>query len=124
MRLASKSLWKTNWPLSGHLTQRFSGVSRRSNERIFGGTTLEIQFIDCLVCNRSTAAVTSLCDSSQAAGELSDKPTYRGDSRRGCGSAVPRSSNPLNKGRTNRHAVSHFGNRRCAFHVFHAKPNH
>jgi hypothetical protein len=27
------------------LTQRFSGVSRRSNERIFGGTTFEIQFM-------------------------------------------------------------------------------
>ncbi len=45
MRLASRSLWKTSWPLSGHLTHRFSGVSRRSSERIFGGTTLEIQFI-------------------------------------------------------------------------------
>src|SRR6185437_15129482 len=45
MRLASRSLWKTSSPLSGHLTQRFSGVSRRKNERIFGGTTFEIQFM-------------------------------------------------------------------------------
>ena len=49
MRLASRSLWKTSSPLSGHLTQRFSGVSRRSNEQIFGGTTFEIQFMRCLV---------------------------------------------------------------------------
>src|SRR6185437_279349 len=45
MRLASRSLWNTNSPLSGHLTQRFSGVSRRKNERILGGTTFEIQFM-------------------------------------------------------------------------------
>ncbi len=33
-------------PLSGHLIRRFSGVSRRfRNDRIFGRTTLEIQFI-------------------------------------------------------------------------------
>ena len=31
MRLASRSLWKTSSPLSGHLTQRFSGVSRRKS---------------------------------------------------------------------------------------------
>src|SRR5208337_1512921 len=45
MRLASRSLWKTSWPLSGHFTQRLSGLSRRNSDRIFGGTTLEIQFM-------------------------------------------------------------------------------
>src|SRR5262249_475947 len=44
--LASTSLKNTSWPVSGHLIQRFSGVSRRLRMlRIFGRTTLEIQFI-------------------------------------------------------------------------------
>src|SRR5215213_4587720 len=46
---ASTSLKKTSWPLSGHLIQRFSGESRRLRKlRIFGRTTLEIQFIEKL----------------------------------------------------------------------------
>ena len=46
-RLASTSLWNTSWPVSGHLIQRFSGTSRLapSRLRIFGRTTLVIQFI-------------------------------------------------------------------------------
>src|SRR5665213_3619913 len=43
--LDSTSLKKTSWPVSGHLIQRFSGVSRRRKLRIFGRTTLEIQFM-------------------------------------------------------------------------------
>src|SRR5580658_956884 len=43
--LASTSLRNTSWPVSGHLIQRFSGTSRRRMERIFGRTTLEIQFM-------------------------------------------------------------------------------
>src|SRR5580658_5396202 len=43
---ASTSLKKTSWPDSGHLIQRFSGTSRRCRKlRIFGRTTLEIQFM-------------------------------------------------------------------------------
>src|SRR6185436_18527007 len=50
----STSLKKTSWPVSGHLIQRFSGVSRRlRNDRIFGRTTLEIQFIDSLFVART-----------------------------------------------------------------------
>src|ERR1043165_8378159 len=44
--LASTSLKNTSWPVSGHLIQRFSGDSRRLRKlRIFGRTTLEIQFM-------------------------------------------------------------------------------
>src|SRR5262249_33745359 len=43
----STSLKKTSWPDSGHLIQRFSGTSRRARKlRIFGRTTLEIQFMN------------------------------------------------------------------------------
>src|SRR3954468_14308511 len=42
----STSLKNTSWPVSGHLIQRFSGDSRRLRKlRIFGRTTLEIQFM-------------------------------------------------------------------------------
>ena len=41
----STSLWKTICPVSGHLTQRFSGVSRLNSVLIRGRTTSEIQFI-------------------------------------------------------------------------------
>ena len=45
-RLASTSLKNTSCPVSGHLIQRFSGDSRRLRKlRIFGRTTLEIQFM-------------------------------------------------------------------------------
>src|SRR5487761_2440268 len=49
-RLASRSLWKTSSPLSGHLTQRLSGDSRLRIDRIFGGTTLDIQFMSGPLC--------------------------------------------------------------------------
>ena len=42
---ASTSLWKTICPVSGHLIQRFSGLSRLNSVLIFGRTTSEIQFI-------------------------------------------------------------------------------
>src|SRR5262245_58426691 len=43
---ASTSLKNTSCPVSGHLIQRFSGVSRRLRMlRIFGLTTFEIQFM-------------------------------------------------------------------------------
>src|SRR3954463_2044142 len=60
----STSLKNTSWPVSGHLIQRFSGDSRRLRKlRIFGRTTLEIQFIglSCLSAvyiSLRTAAVT------------------------------------------------------------------
>ena len=38
-------MWNTIWPVSGHLTQRFSGVSRLNRVLIRGRTTSEIQFI-------------------------------------------------------------------------------
>jgi hypothetical protein len=43
--LASTSLWNTTCPVSGHLIQRLSGVSRLKSVLIFGRTTSEIQFI-------------------------------------------------------------------------------
>ena len=43
---ASTSLWNTTCPVSGHLIQRLSGVSRLKSVLIFGRTTSEIQFID------------------------------------------------------------------------------
>src|SRR6266436_6008158 len=47
--LASTSLYKTSCPVSGHLIQRFSGVSRRLRKlRILGRTTLESQFMQVL----------------------------------------------------------------------------
>src|SRR3981081_392627 len=53
----STSLKNTSWPDSGHLIQRFSGTSRRARKlRIFGRTTLEIQFIQRLrIAERITA---------------------------------------------------------------------
>ena len=41
----STSLWNTICPLSGHLTHRFSGVSRLNKVLILGRTTSEIQFM-------------------------------------------------------------------------------
>ena len=43
----------------GHFTQRLSGVSRLRIERIFGGTTLDIQFMSVLAsvsCPRKRAS--------------------------------------------------------------------
>src|SRR6478672_7200144 len=51
----STSLKNTSWPVSGHLIQRFSGESRRFRKlRIFGRTTLEIQFIERLSTPRAS----------------------------------------------------------------------
>src|ERR1700739_4177596 len=105
MRLASRSLWKTNSPLSGHLTQRFSGVSRRSNERIFGGTTFEIQFIRPPASVRSILERRSLLRGPHAFSQFADQRSNGGHSRRGRHSAVERKSDRLDDGRTDHHAI-------------------
>src|SRR5271168_2414821 len=92
MRLASRSLWKTSSPLSGHLTQRFSGVSRRSNERIFGGTTFEIQFMRGLSSDGSVVDKRSLVRGAHALRQFADKLSCGDYGRRGRGSAVQRKS--------------------------------
>src|SRR5580698_9911825 len=108
MRLASRSLWKTSSPLSGHLTQRFSGVSRRSNERIFGGTTFEIQFMRLSASVGSIAEQRSLRRGPHALRQFVDKSRYGGQGHRGRCPAVERESDRLNNGRTagNASAVS------------------
>src|ERR1700722_19794494 len=98
MRLASKSLWKTSSPLSGHLTQRFSGVSRRSNERIFGGTTFEIQFMRLSASVGSIAEQGSLRRGPHALRQFVDQFRYGGHGRRGRCAAVERDSDRLDTG--------------------------
>ena len=44
-QFASTSFWKTICPVSGHLTQRFSGVSRLKSVLIRGRTTSFTQFM-------------------------------------------------------------------------------
>ena len=51
-RFPSTSLWNTIWPVSGHLIQRFSGVSRLNSVLILGRTTSEIQFIASTIAGR------------------------------------------------------------------------
>src|ERR1700722_12218507 len=98
MRLASRSLWKTSSPLSGHLTQRFSGVSRRSNERILGGTTFEIQFMRGLSSEGSVVEKRSLVRGANALRQFADKLSCGDHRRRGRGSAVQRKSDRLDNG--------------------------
>src|ERR1700731_4682113 len=100
MRLVSRSLWKTSSPLSGHLTQRFSGVSRRSNERIFGGTTFEIQFMRGFGSGGSIFDKRSLLRGAYALRQFADKLSRGDDGRRGRRSTVQRKSYRLDDGRT------------------------
>src|ERR1700722_11621995 len=105
MRLASRSLWKTNSPLSGHLTQRFSGVSRRSSERIFGGTTFEIQFMRGFGSGVSVVDKRSLLRGAHALRQFADKLSCGDHGRRGRRSAVQRKSDRLDNGGTDDDAV-------------------
>src|SRR5436190_24261274 len=98
MRLASRSLWKTNSPLSGHFTQRFSGVSRRSNERILGGTTFELQFMRGLGSGKSVVDRRSLVRRPHALRQFADKLGCGDYGRRGRGAVVQRKSNGLDDG--------------------------
>src|SRR5580704_15451656 len=123
MRLASRSLWKTSSPLSGHLTQRFSGVSRRSNERIFGGTTFEIQFMRGFGSGGSIFDKRSLLRGAYALRQFADKLSRRDDGRRGRRSAVQRKSDRLDDGRTDHHAVRGLRDRPGAFRVLDAEPD-
>src|SRR5580692_11017954 len=123
MRLASRSLWKTSSPLSGHLTQRFSGVSRRSNERIFGGTTFEIQFMRGFGSGGSVFDKRSLLRGAYALRQFADKLSRRDDGRRGRRSTVQRKSYRLDDGRTDHHAVRGLRDRPGAFGVLDAEPD-
>src|ERR1700760_2733439 len=105
MRLASRSLWKTSSPLSGHLTQRFSGVSRRSNERIFGGTTFEIQFMRCLAYAAAVVENRSLRRGPNALRQFLHEFRRGDDGRRGCGPVVERNSYRFDDGRADHDAV-------------------
>src|SRR6476660_5399880 len=121
MRLASRSLWKTSSPLSGHLTQRFSGVSRRSSERIFGGTTFEIQFMRCLAFAQSIVEKRSLLGGPHAIRQFADELGDGGDGQRGRRPAVERKSYRLDKRRTDHHAIRGFCDRPGAFGVLDAE---
>src|ERR1700678_1846246 len=123
MRLASRSLWKTSSPLSGHLTQRFSGVSRRSNERIFGGTTFEIQFMRGRGSDGSVVDKRSLMRRAHALRQFADKLSCGDHGRRACRSAVQRKSDRLDDGGTDDHAVRGLRDRPGAFGVLDAEPD-
>src|SRR5580704_4727330 len=123
MRLASRSLWKTSSPLSGHLTQRFSGVSRRSNERIFGGTTFEIQFMRGFGSGGSVFDKRSLLRGAYALRQFADKLSRGDDGRRGRRSTVQRKSYRLDDGRTDHHAVRGLRDRPGAFGVLDPEPD-
>ena len=56
----STSLWKTIWPVSGHLTHRFSGVSRLNRVLILGRTTSEIQFIGSTIIQTQSLCANSV----------------------------------------------------------------
>src|SRR6478609_4401537 len=121
MRLASRSLWKTSSPLSGHLTQRFSGVSRRRSERIFGGTTFEIQFMRSLASVEPVAEKRSLLGAPHATCEFADERGDGGNGRRGRRSVLERKSDRLDDGRTDDHAIRGFRDRPGAVDVLHAE---
>src|ERR1700677_4978829 len=114
MRLASRSLWKTSWPLSGHLTHRFSGVSRRRNERIFGGTTLEIQFIEL-------ASIQGLRDAAHARRDTLDHSRDRLDAIRSRPPLDQRAAQRLDQRGADDDAVGIGGDRWGAAGVSHAE---
>ena len=110
-------------PLSGHLTQRFSGVSRRRSERIFGGTTFEIQFMRCVRSVGSAVKSVHFCAALTPCASLPTSSVDGGDGQRRRLSAVERKSDRLDNGRTDHHAVRGFRNRAGAFGVLDAEPD-
>src|SRR3954468_19353441 len=131
----STSLKNTSWPLSGHLIQRFSGESRRLRKlRIFGRTTLEIQFIENSQLPRVTTGLPIIADSvhiiaqgvaarqnalklwrfllgrANAAGQLCDKPGHGFDrARRRLAVFVEAVLYGVDQRRTNRDTLGSFG---------------
>src|SRR5579871_5140356 len=115
---ASTSLWKTSWPVSGHLIQRFSGTSRRCrNERIFGRTTFDIQFMTlfrkhyvvALGRGRKPAGRSFGCHAprrAHALGERSDEIAHRLDGfRASLSPAIEARANRFHEGRADHDGI-------------------
>src|SRR6478752_10028021 len=98
--LASTSLWKTICPESGHLIQRFSGLSRLKRVLMRGRTTSEIQFIGSSLKRVTGAAGSGRLGNRADAG--SQFRNQRGDRRnrlvRGLAVRIQREANPLDEG--------------------------